>query len=707
MPDWPTNFNCYRPVYQVPDAVILCNPGIFLALRVALGGTSTPQRAYSFLLACLHPGSPRCSSHTAAPQNTCAPHRLPVTAAWVSALYKFAAWKASGVVVLQVSHHSTDTGYKKGTLITGPSLAEDEATGNWTVLLRYKLGLCLNCVFFLQETRLGKLINDVRKKTSNEDLAKRAKKLLRSWQKLIEPVSQNEPSTRGTPNPPGSANGGGAHNCKTDPVAAALLSGKAIQELKNRNDIQRALSPNVEKPANRKRKVEHRDNAQQSFCKVSNPSNEQFQNSPPPVNGIGGSPPESLPSPLDGGSQAPKLEAPENDKHGKIPVNAVRPHTNSPGLVKHPSTSSLLKAAVLKQHGGVLEEVPSHQPRSPRCLSFSPRGMRVELPGRPHTTYAPRSSMPSPSQRQPGVDNAQTPVYLSPTHPSTPPTTVKRLESPGLDVAVSSPLRSTELLSLPDCQHQHPPRTSQHHTPHGPRSVPLSTDSQTPRSGFSPETSKMDSDDGASGSDSRKKKKSWGRGEQDGHLPDGMGKPVRLKERKLTFDVTTGQIKTLIHKDPAQAECSAPSEQHRTETDKQDPKLGLPNPFEQTNWKELSRIEIIQSYLNRQSSLLSSSGVQTQSAHYYMSEYLKQEECTKRESRKTHVLVPLVLPSDLPGRTRKITSNDMDLIHNQHWPGVNGCHDTQGNWYDWTQCISLDPHGDDGRLNILPYVCLD
>ncbi|CAJ0921707.1 unnamed protein product [Ranitomeya imitator] len=521
------------------------------------------------------------------------------------------------------------------------------------------------CTEFTQETRLGKLINDVRKKTSNEDLAKRAKKLLRSWQKLIEPVQQNEQSARGTPNPPGSANGGGTHNCKGESTPAVLLSGKPVQDLKVRNDIQKAHSPKAEKLANRKRKADLRDGTQGPANKVAKPSHELFPNSSPlPTNGIGGSPPEILLSPLDGNTQTNRLDT-ENDKHGKIPVNAVRPHTNSPGLVKHPSTSSLLKTAVLQQQSAALEDAHSYQPRSPRCSSFSPRGTRAELVPRQHTTYAPKGSAPSPSQRLPGVDTAHTPSYQSPGHPATLPAITKRLESPRREMAISSP--------------------------HG---------------GFSPEPSKIDSDDAASGSDSRKKKKSRNWGEQEGYSTDSKHTRVK-KDRKLKFDFMTGQIKPLTHKDPTQNESSAPSEQHRTETDKQDPKFGLPSPFEQTNWKELSRNEIIQSYLNRQSSLLSSSGVHTQSAHYYMSEYLKQEECTKREARKTHVLVPLAHPSDLPGKTREVTSADLERLHEQHWPGVNGCHDTQGNWFDWTQCISLDPHGDDGRLNILPYVYLD
>ncbi|KAJ1085612.1 hypothetical protein NDU88_005742 [Pleurodeles waltl] len=559
----------------------------------------------------------------------------------------------------------------------------------------------------LEETRLGKLINDVRKKTKNEDLAKRAKKLLRNWQKLIEPVIQGDAVPNRVPIPPGSANGG-APMCKQEPLPVTTPVGtKPVQELKSRNDIQRLNSPKSDKVGTRKRKGDHKDGLQAPPSKVSKTSHEPVQNSSPPTNGIGGSPESPFPTPPDGsllsGGDRGRAEQSENDKHSKIPVNAVRPHTSSPGLVK-PSNTSLLKAAVLQQHEKA-EGTVLHQPKSPRGSSCSPRTTRQEALGRQHTSYAPKGSLSSPSQRTHCTEGAQAASPLCVSQPFTPPMQSKRLES-------ASPLRQEQ--GTPEGPHWHGAGTPQPHTPHGSKTTggPSSGEMLMARVGLSPDSSKMDSDDPASGPDSKKKHKSRAKDHHmvnlEGPVVEGSGRgSVKLKERKLTFDPLTGQIKPLTQKDFLQTESPALVEQHRTEVDTPDPKTNLQSPFEHTNWKELSKNEIIRSYINTQQNVLGISNAQIPGAHYFMSECLKEEESTKREARKTHVLVPNSFPTDLPGLTREVTNADITRIHEQHWPGVNGFHDTQGNWYDWTQCISLDPHGDDGRLSILPYVCLD
>ncbi|XP_069505299.1 mediator of RNA polymerase II transcription subunit 26 isoform X2 [Ambystoma mexicanum] len=560
----------------------------------------------------------------------------------------------------------------------------------------------------LEETRLGKLINDVRKKTKNEDLAKRAKKLLRNWQKLIEPVTQGDSVPNRLQIPPGSANGG-APNCKPEPLPTIISVGtKPIQELKSRNDIQRLHSPKSEKVGTRKRKADHKDGLPAPPSKVSKTTHDLLQNSSPPTNGIGGSPESPFPTPPDGslltGSERNRTDHTENEKHSKIPVNAVRPHTNSPGLTK-PSSTSLLKTAVLQQHEKSDEGMVPLQPRSPRCSSFSPRHLRQETLARLHTTYAPKGSMTSPSQRSQCSDVApvQSPRCIM--QPSTPPMPSKKLEPVQL---IASPLRQEQ--GTPEGSHW--PGVGTPHTPQCKTACGHpSGELLTARVGLSPDSAKMDSDDPTSGSDNKKKHKSRAKDHHmvnlDGQVLEGGLKSVKLKERKLTFDPLTGQIKPLTQKESLQVGSPALVEQHRTEVDTLDPKTNLQSPFEQTNWKELSRNEIIQSYINTQKSVLGISNAQIPGAHYFMSEFLKQEESTKREARKTHVLVPNNFPTDLPGLTREVTNTDLTQIHEQHWPGVNGCHDTQGNWYDWTQCISLDPHGDDGRLSVLPYVCID
>ncbi|XP_055058193.1 mediator of RNA polymerase II transcription subunit 26 isoform X4 [Misgurnus anguillicaudatus] len=548
----------------------------------------------------------------------------------------------------------------------------------------------------LEETRLGKLINDVRKKTKDEDLAKRAKKLLRNWQRLIEPGQSDTPA-RGVPNVPGSANGG-AHPCRTETPPAVPPASKIAPELKTRNDIHNTYSPKAEK-SSRKRRAEQRDTPHLPAKMTKTSIYEQMFSSSPPSNGIRGSPESLLDKDEDAPSDRIRTEHLENDRQNKIPVNAVKPHPSSPGLTKPPSTSSLLKTSVLQQHarmdgsgGG------QHQPKSPR-YSSSPRSLTHETMAKRSSTYAPKGTLSSPSQ-----NSAQVPSPLPTLQPLTSPAQVCIGDGPssvGLEDSMHLH-RSTERVSQP---------------PHS--SVTLEPLSGSPlashQATHSLEASETKSErEGAtSNSDGKKRKKYRSRDYMvnlQGQTSEDRTKPVRLKERRLTFDPVTGQIKPLTPKETHhEEECQGPpvTEVTRTEIPQQKPPPSVPNPFQQTNWKELSRNEIIQSYLNLQSNVLTSSGAQTHGAHFFMTEYLKREEHDVKESRKTHVLVPSSSVTELPGVTREVTNEDLLRIHSEHWQGVNGCHDTKGTWYDWTECISLDPHGDESKLNILPYVCLD
>ncbi|XP_013882597.1 mediator of RNA polymerase II transcription subunit 26 [Austrofundulus limnaeus] len=546
----------------------------------------------------------------------------------------------------------------------------------------------------LEETRLGKLINDVRKKTKDEDLAKRAKKLLRNWQKLIEPVSASVP---------GSTNGS-SHPCRAEPFPADLsVSGKGLPEVKTRNDVHNTYSPKAEKSGSRKRRAEHKDtyHLPEKILKL---SASDHCVTPPPTNGTAGSP-EGLPDP--GAVPSPdtsRTEHVENDKVNRIPVNAVKPRPSSPGMAKPPSTSSLIKVAVMQQQAKLEEGGEGYyQSRSPRSLTSSPRSLKQD--SKRSSAYAAKGTpIPSPTSRD-------SPLSLS-----------QPLSSPG---------PASYIEKLPQSSHKPTDVPPHYPTPDIPGSLGspslspslflLQQNLELHRSPFDGSVAVSDDTDGSVVPNSEHKRRKYRSRDYsvnlDGQKLEDTTKPVRLKERRLTFDPVTGQIKPLVHKELSQTEISSTPEptesRQRTEAPVPQPTATTsapapsPSPFHQTNWKELSRNEIIQSYLNLQSNLLTSSGVQAPSAHFFMSEYLKKEEQETKELRKTHVLQKYNIIGDLPGVSREVSSADLDRIHTQNWPGVNGCYDTQGTWYDWTECITLDPHGDESRLNILPYVCLD
>ncbi|XP_059915565.1 mediator of RNA polymerase II transcription subunit 26 [Gadus macrocephalus] len=596
----------------------------------------------------------------------------------------------------------------------------------------------------LEETRLGKLINDVRKKTNNEDLAKRAKKLLRNWQKLIDPGPAETP-TRGPGAPPASTNGG-LHPCRTDaPSAAAppdvLVEGKGVPDVKVRNDVHNTYSPKAAKSSNRKRRAEQRDGVVHLPEKISRMAYEHSL-SPPLTNGTASSPEalleqEVVPSP----DRPPRTDHLDNDKHNKIPVNAVKPRPSSPGVAKLPSTSSLIKVAVMQQQvrmedggcgvggaggGGY------YQAKSPRGVTTSPRGVKETMTKR-SSAYAPKG-VPSPTPRgsplpssQPAASLAQSPLGNRLPHPSYRSSAQWASTSQSSSSSQCPPHDSFITLESPSIS----PRPSQH-----------SPTQLRPSAEATASIVVAEETDGPPLTPSERKRRKKYRSRDyavnlDGQKTEDTVKPVRLKERRITFDPVTGQIKSMVHKEPFQteeagvpdsAECTKRTENivPQTPVPPSAPTFGPaaappfasappvnpapapnPNPFQQTNWKELSRNEIIQSYLNLQSNMLTSSGVQTPSAHFFMSEYLKREEPGVKEAREMHVLQKDSSVAHRPGVSGEVTDTELDRIHTQHWPGVNGCYDTKGAWFDWTECISLDPHGGESRLNILPYVCLD
>lgn len=532
---------------------------------------------------------------------------------------------------------------------------------------------------------------------------------------------------------PGSTNGS-SHPCRGEASPPDIsVSGKGVPDVKLRNDVHNTYSPKAEKSSSRKRRMENRDSGVHLPEKLYKMSSYEDSVSPPPTNGIAGSPDvpaEQQPLPSPDRSWPDHLDG---DKISRIPVNAVKPRPSSPGAAKLPSTSSMIKAAVMQQQARLDEGGGAHhQAKSPRGLTTSPRGAKQDAAAKRSSANAAKATAaPSPSSRdsllcssQPAASPAQAAnaerLFHSSHRSSAPWTGSSDGSSHCSPLDTYSTLESMGASSVPpspsSLQHSSDPHRS---TPEGATPVSEDTDGT-----------------GVSGSE-HKRRKYRSRDYSvnlEGQKGEDAAKPVRLKERRLTFDPVTGQIKPLVHREPSQTEeapvpVPAPHPvEFRQRNEGTVPQLPAPapppaapgpgpgpgsgpGPFHQTNWKELSRNEIIQSYLNLQSNLLTSSGVPASGPHFLRSEYLKREEKEGKDAQvhalQTHTLQTHAAVGDLPGVTREVAAADLRRIHTQPWAGVNGCYDTKGGWYDWTECISLDPHGDGSKLNILPYVCLD
>ncbi|XP_017334214.1 mediator of RNA polymerase II transcription subunit 26 isoform X1 [Ictalurus punctatus] len=493
----------------------------------------------------------------------------------------------------------------------------------------------------LEETRLGKLINDLRKKTRDEDLAKRAKKLLRNWQKLIDP---HQPEILPK---------------ELSSTLNSVMGSNRSQPLPGSRSPQSATD-------NDKKPVLHsvRSSSTEKFYPMTHTGKQIVEKNLPTLKGTK----RSALSTASGSSGGP------DDL--QIHSSAIKPHFSSPELNKEPTASAVLRKSVLQQQGQrditAVEKV-KHKSHS-HYTNPSPRSVKQLVPSKQ-------------------------------------PTSISATDSEALSAL---PLHSSIQGMHTEChQSKDPSQPENESLLNSEKTLEQTNNLQNkskarPQPGLLSEVTNMETEKDIKPSDGKRRKPQFRDYSinVEGRSTDDMCKPARVKNRKLTFDPLTQQIR------PSAVNQS--EEQHSSVVDvnepanlKQSPSASSPNALHKMNWKDMSQNQIVKYYLNLQNNLLKTSGSQVPGAHFFMTEHVKCEEDNMREASKTYVQVPNVSESNLPGIDRDITTDDVHKINNKHWPGVNGCYDSKGHWYGWTECISLDTYGDGSKLNILPYVCMD
>ncbi|KAM9460639.1 mediator of RNA polymerase II transcription subunit 26 [Clarias gariepinus] len=495
----------------------------------------------------------------------------------------------------------------------------------------------------LEETRLGKLINDLRKKTRDEDLAKRAKKLLRNWQKLIDPQQAED-----LPKEPSSTIGSvvGSNQSQLLPVSK---SPQTVADNEKKLVLKSVYCPSTEK-----------------FNPMKHIGKKKVEKNIPEFNG-------TKRSALSTSSRS--SDGPDNLQ---IRTSSLKPHFSSPELSKEPAASPVFRKSVLQQQGQrsvtAVEKV-KHKSHS-HYTSPTPRPVKKLVPNKQPTSF-------------PSVDSEA--LSTKPLHIS--------IQSMHTECHQSKDLLNPDHDSLPNNE-----RTLEQINNLQNKSKALAR----LQPGLLSEVTNTETEKDVKTTDGKRRKPQFRDStiNMAGHSSDDVCKPARVKNRKLTFDPLTQQIR------PSAANQS--EEQNSPVVDinehvnlKQSPSALSPSTLHKMNWKDMSQNEIVKYYLNFQNNLLKTSGSQVLGAHFFMNDYLKYEDDNLRAASKTCLQAQNVSETNLPGIDRDVTIQDVNKINNKHWPGVNGCYDSKGHWYGWTDCISLDTYGDGSKLNILPYVCID
>ncbi|XP_078657944.1 mediator of RNA polymerase II transcription subunit 26-like [Branchiostoma floridae x Branchiostoma belcheri] len=543
----------------------------------------------------------------------------------------------------------------------------------------------------LEKTRLGKYVNDVRRKTNNADLAKRLKQLVRIWQKLIIAGDIQAPDTP-------SNQGISPKIAMTRPGISPKLPAKPTEARPGSSSGSSAVLEKTNSANRKRRKLSTDADEGPKPKRPATPS----QASSVAINGLPRDRDSPVPSPL------------PTSRRNHSPAASLNRKPQSPAFAERRPGSPAIASTKARSNSPALG-VRKLAPGSP-AVAGSLRKTSSPVGSLRKTTSSPVGSLRKTSSPVGSVRKTSSPVQFVPsgqlqllhdsntfdTPPPTPDlTSTKSLPANVTSASVGSPRPPPSLAAPTELANRDRVDTKKEEELSPPSSTLVQSSSISPVKVRLPSTSETfgaselsgsqtsgEKTEGKKKSKSSKKKDKSKNKEPVEESPEESSevkpaKRVKLKQRSLTFDPVTRQIVPNVPQSPA-VTVSVSYDRDFVPNLSAAGRPGFPG--------------------------LSHDLHQPMAAgkSHSISKPITDEAAKERELKRQRALelIKATEGEPRPGVDRPVSDEDLQRLSKEKWPGVSGCFDDNGDWRDWTECCEKDSF-EDGVLQVLPYVILD
>ncbi|XP_066298171.1 mediator of RNA polymerase II transcription subunit 26-like [Branchiostoma lanceolatum] len=551
----------------------------------------------------------------------------------------------------------------------------------------------------LEKTRLGKYVNDVRRKTNNADLAKRLKQLVRIWQKLIiagDIQAQDTPSNQGI----------SPKIAMTRPGISPKLPGKLAEVRPGASSSSSAVLQKTNS-ANRKRRKVSMDGGDEG-PKAKRPTTPSQAVGAVAINGLPRGRDSPVPSPLAGRrnhspaaalNKKPQSPAFANRRPNSPAVASTKARSNSPalGVRKLAPGSPVVAGSIRKTSSpvGSLRKTSSSPIGSMRKTS-SPVGSLQKTSSSSPVPFGPSGQLLHDSNTfdTPPPTPDLTSTKSLPTNITS--ASVGSPRPPSLAVPPELANRDSEMKGLEELSP--PPSTLVQSSSVSPVKVRLPSTSETVGASELPGAQTSEKADGKKKSKSSKKKDKSKNKEPVEDSPEDTSsevkpaKRVKLKQRSLTFDPVTRQITANVPQSPAVTVSVSYDNEF------------VPRPVDLGPFPLALAARRPGQFPGLSHDLRQPMAGKSHS----ISQPITDEAARERELKRQRALelIKAAEGEPRPGLDRPVSDEDLHRLSGEQWPGVSGCFDDNGDWRDWTDCCEKTSC-EDGVLQVLPYVILD